>query len=115
MVDQCDDARQEIQQIAKAIVDGNADPLVAAMSIYGAAWDSGAWEEDSLCDELAEPGSEFLQLADGLEDSQDEPDAKAAWQALIREVAAAYLAEEPWPDWTHAVASPYPVRRQAKQ
>ncbi len=109
MVTPCDDARQKIRQIAQQIVRRAVDPLTAANSIYAAAWESGAWEDNSACEDLAEPGAEFLQLADSLEENQDQPDVKLAWQDLIREAAKAYLAGHAWPDWKRVGGSPYPI------
>jgi hypothetical protein len=109
VVNPCEQPRQKIRQIAQEIVRRAVDPLTAANSIYGIAWESGAWEDNSACEGLAEAGAEFLQLADALEESQEQPDVKLAWQNLIREAADAYLAGRAWPDWKRVPGSLYPV------
>ena len=110
----CDDARQKVRRIAIAIVSGETGPHVGANSIYWTAWAAGAWDDDSPCEELSVPGAEFVQLAYELEKTRDLPDVKAAWQALVRECAAAYLAGKPWPDWELTGDSPYPVRHESQ-
>jgi hypothetical protein len=99
MANTCETARTEIRRIALEIRDGAADPLRAANAIYWAAWNAGAWKDDSACGELADPGAEFLQLADALERYQDDSERRRLWQDLIREAAKAYLTGAAWPDW----------------
>jgi len=99
MANPCETATTEIRRIALAIRDGAADPLRAANAIYWAAWKAGAWKDDSACGELADPGAEFLQLADALERYQDDSERRRVWQDMIREAAKAYLTGAAWPDW----------------
>jgi hypothetical protein len=96
MANPCETARTEIRRIALEIRDGVADPLRAANAIYWAAWNAGAWKDDSACGELADPGAEFLQLADALERYQDDSEVRRVWQDLIREAAEAYLTGAAW-------------------
>jgi len=65
-----------------------------------ASWESGAWDDGSACEDLSDPGAEFVQLAYQLEMTQGQPDVNVTWQAVTREAAAAYLAGTPWPDWS---------------
>lgn len=108
----CDDARQKIRQIARAIVSGEADPLLAAIHLPGGLG-VRCMGCDSSCEELADPGATFLQLADVLEESQDQPDVKVVGKRWSAKAAAAYLAGKPWPDWKRIADSPYPVRQDS--
>ncbi len=98
MADPCETARTEIRRIALEIWDGAADPLRAANAIYWAAWNVGAWEDDSVCGDLTDAAAKFLQLADALERYQDDPEVRRAWHDLSREAAEAYLTGAAWPD-----------------
>ena len=73
-----------IRTLARAIVSGSEDPLRAANAIYRAPWNAGAWQSvDESVETLANIGVKFLQMPDELERYQDDPGAKAEWEALI--------------------------------
>jgi len=105
----CGEARGRIRQLAQEIASGAVDPRQGANSIYGAAWESGAWDDGSECEDLADPGAAFVQLAYELARSDDDPELMAAWQKLTREAAEAYVAGRALPDWTLVPGSRYPV------
>jgi|SRR5713101_5751594 len=96
-----------IRDLTEAIVHGRGDPLRLANQIYWVAWEHGGWvgqpgedaEAPPTCPDLADPGAEFLQLADALECHQDNADARDAYIALIRDAAEAFLAGRPTPEW----------------
>jgi hypothetical protein len=95
----CRDAKASIRKRCSEILDRKADPLIAANSIYSAAWNAGAWNNDSPCQELQEPGVEFLQLADALEEYQNDDELRPEFEALITKAADSYLSGRPFPDW----------------
>jgi hypothetical protein len=55
----------------------------------GPASEFDAFDDESIWHELANPGAEFFQLAEFLEENQDNDEAREAWIKLIREAAAA--------------------------
>jgi hypothetical protein len=112
----CAEGSARIHELATAILRGEGDPMRLANQIYGTATAFGAWYgrpgniwADASCPELAEPGVEFLQLADALKLHQDKPEGRAAYGELIREVAEAYLSGRPFPEW-HDRGDPVPWR-----
>ncbi len=112
--DRWQEALNAIRTLAKAILRGSEDPLRAANAIYWAASNAGAWQsDDESTDTLANVGAEFLQLADELEQYQDDPRAKSEWEALIREAAAAFLAGNPLPEW-YGVKDKLPNRAESQ-
>ena len=115
----CAKGSARIGELTQAIVQGGGDSLRLANEIYWTAWQHGAWvgqpgeimSAEATCPELADPGAEFLQLADALERYQDKADGRAAYGALIREAAKAYLGGQQFPDWEDR-GEPVPWRPQ---
>lgn len=115
--DLCAKGLTQIRGLAESIVQGRADPMQLANSIYWVAWEHGAWvgqpgedmDAEPTCPDLADPGAEFLQLADGLERYQDNAEARNAYVALIRETGEALLAGKPGPEWENR-GDPVPWR-----
>jgi hypothetical protein len=93
-------AGEAIRTIADRIIEDREDPLRGAMAIYGWARAAGAWDDDGdPFPELRSWGAEFLQLADALEERQDNEEDRTALQALIRGYARAFLTDTPPPVW----------------
>jgi hypothetical protein len=95
----CFQAKASIREQCLEIVEVRADLLSAAKRIYVIAWEAGAWEDDSPCEELGAVGAEFLQLADHLEEHQNDIELRTGFQALTKKAAEAYLSDQPFPDW----------------
>ena len=95
----CTDAFRLVRAFAEALAVGQADPKRGSNDIYWAAWHAGAWADGSPCPELADWGSEFLQLADALDQYAGQVRATATLHELIRDAAIAVGKGLPLPNW----------------
>lgn len=93
-------ALDRMQELARRLVSREVDPLRGANAIYRCAADAGLFEDDGDVDpQVAEYGSDFLQLADALEVRQEHSNQKRQFEELIIEAAGALLAGQPTPAW----------------